>query len=265
MRWSCIDLPLLRPPALPGSVSLGSVYRTQPLTWLNIVKEPRYPHFTAHTPTEPRCGQRIVQCLIITSFLSLARAWVSRPTDETRCKWHLWVQTSYLETSLLHSFARSISPMQLPRQTFLSGQCLGSARPLADTCHSKVRRWAAGNTAPGAGGFGRSHGPGTTPSLTLFVQSLSPFWENRFALWEARTVRISTEKQHSGFRHFQGEGFRCSPGFLLHIPRGLIDFNPRLDQHQQFETIHFSPYCAFSKAAEVKGLSFECKLISPET
>lgn len=70
MRWSYIDLPLLRPPALQGSMSLGSVYRTQPLTWLNIVKEPRYPHFTARTPTEPRCGQRIVQCLIITSFLS---------------------------------------------------------------------------------------------------------------------------------------------------------------------------------------------------
>ena len=115
MRWSCIDLPLLRPPALPGSESLGSVYRTQPLTWLNIVKEPRYPHFTARTPTEPRCGQRTVRCLIITSFLSLPRAWVSRPTDETRLKQHLRVQTSYLETSLLHSFARSLSAMRLPR------------------------------------------------------------------------------------------------------------------------------------------------------
>ena len=158
--------------------------------------------------------------MIIISFLALPQTWVSRPADETRCKQHLWVQTSYLGTSLLHSFARSISDKQRPGYTFPSGQCLGSARPSADTCHSKVRRWAA---------LGEAVDLGTTPSLTLSVQSLSPFWENRFALWEARTVRISTEKQHSRFRHFQSEGLRCSPGFLLHIPRYLINFNPRLD------------------------------------
>ena len=115
VRWSCIDLP----PEAPSPPSLHVSWAGVSHTAFDLAQHSEGASLSTfhslHPPPSPHRGQRIVRCLITTSFLSLPWTWVSRPTDETRCKWHLQVQTSYLGTSLMCSFTRSISAMRLPR------------------------------------------------------------------------------------------------------------------------------------------------------
>ena len=154
-------------------MSLGLVYRTWPLTWFNIVMEACYPHFTPHIPTEHSPRSKLAWCLIITNFLSPPQTWVSQPTDKTRRKWHLWVQTSCFRASLLHSFAGCISPTWLSR--WILWTCQPVSRHLPQEGEEMGNSQDTGTTTPGAGSFGRSgHGLGYHSVTDSFCPKSKP-------------------------------------------------------------------------------------------